>query len=148
MSLIAIGIFPILYDPRGAADVGTNKGYGLPAAMSNGLNMSEQTFGEFLTDRVYVDQVIASKWGKSLRETRAILRDNFSVCELGAGVLLISGRNLMAGIERMSQSPEVLDEAGNTPRELHKRRKKQPTQEATSEPEPDAPPRRRGTRQK
>lgn len=87
--------------------------------------MTQATFGEFEDGKVYLDSVVAKKWGKSLSLTRQLLTDNFDCADLGNGVLAISGLYLRLGIERMAQAPKAAADAdGHSPRSITRRRAK------------------------
>jgi len=110
-------------------------------------------FGEFDPQIMYLDKRIAVLWGKSLPQTRQMLRDNFFHTELGGGTVAVFGADFVLGIQQMRTSPLKCDEDGNCPREISSARNKPhrnpDEQDADKEPESDEPPpkpRRRGTR--
>lgn len=95
--------------------------------------MSDQTFGEFEDSKLYTSEAIAKKWGRSEKETRRILVDNFHIAQFG-NLILVSGLSLRLDVERMARSPQAQSEDGELPTEPHMRRVK--PQPAETKPRP------------
>lgn len=97
------------------------------------------TFGEFEDSKLYSVEAIAKKWGRSEKETRRILVDNFHIAQFG-NLILVSGLSLRLDVERMAQSPQARGDSGELPSEPHMRRKK-PVPPADEADEPKTRPR-------